>query len=138
MYCTHQEYGTFHILLRTECDNESVQSHNLNLNREPIAVGGPNEQLLCSKQSKQKCMDSISGIITSSDNIHDLRIPKLFGLPLILSFLVALCWRDIVELTAQQFHQRACRRPHTGIAWTRSEGDRNTLKGALKKSAGAW
>jgi rhodanese-related sulfurtransferase len=35
------------------------------------------------------------------------RIPKLLGVTLILSFLVSLCAGDIVELTAQQFYQRA-------------------------------
>jgi rhodanese-related sulfurtransferase len=35
------------------------------------------------------------------------RIPKLFGVTLILSLFVSLCAADIVELTAQQFYQRA-------------------------------
>jgi phage shock protein E len=61
-------------------------------------------------------------------------IPKLFGVALILSLLVSLCASDIVELTAQQFYQRAFVVGSVDAivdVRTRSEWETGHIEGAL-------
>jgi rhodanese-related sulfurtransferase len=63
-----------------------------------------------------------------------LRIPTLFGVTLILSLLVSLCAGDIVELTAQQFYQRAFVEGSVDAivdVRTRSEWDTGHIEGAF-------
>jgi rhodanese-related sulfurtransferase len=71
---------------------------------------------------------------TSPDNIMALRIPKLFGFTSVLSLLISLCAGDIVELTAQQFYQRAFVDGSVDAivdVRTRSEWETGHIEGAL-------